>query len=183
MAKIRFPQLHDHGFLARTLKVPAAQLAEELGCRPSTVKQYRQEHRLLQQPRWNDVQLELLAHFYGHSPVACLCEGLRRTRRAVYLCAQRSGLKSGKVHRASPAARARFWPAWQGHIRDNLSRWAEDGVAEGALDLLWRPPTEFLRCQECAHLSECRASTGIPLRCERLTVREALQAFDTEERS
>ena len=76
MANVRYPQLHDPDFLARTMDVPAAELAAQLGCRPHTVERYRQDHRLLQRTLWSDVELDLLARFYGLCPVACLCQAL-----------------------------------------------------------------------------------------------------------
>jgi len=95
----------------------------------------------------------------------------------VYTYAYRHGLKADRTLRTSNEARARFWAAWQGYIECNWGRWVQAGMAEGALELLWRPATPFPSCHDCPHLSHCRATRGRPVPCERLTLREALNTL------
>jgi hypothetical protein len=176
-----YPQLHDPEFLANTRHLSAAQLAEQVGCQPQTVDWYRKLYQVLRNPNWSEVEVEILTHFYGRSPVACIAAGVRRPRQGVYNCAHRLGLKGGGAPRATDNTRAHFWTGWQAHILENMTRWVQEGLAEQALELLWRPPTRYLGCQDCAHLPECQGNTRKPVRCERLTVREYLQYFHTEE--
>jgi len=177
MPDIEFPQLHDLSFLRETLHIPAHQLATELGCDPLTVEKYRQMHGLLQRPRWTQVEIELLTHFYGHFPAAYICHALRRSQQAVYTYAYRHGLKADTTPHPAPQVRASFWATWQQTIQRNWSHWAREGLAEGALDLLWRPATAFPSCQGCPHLPTCRSRADNPLPCEQLTVREILSSL------
>jgi len=131
---------------------------------------------------WTQAAVELLTRFYGRFPTAYIALALRRTHKAVSTYAHRHGLSAANAPRAalypSPTAHARFWAAWQHAIRANWNRWAQEGAAEGALDLLWRPPSPSLDCSDCPHRPHCRAGPGPyapPLPCERLTVRDALE--------
>jgi hypothetical protein len=177
-----YPQLHDPVFLSRTLTIPAADLAAQLGCQPATVQCAREEHRVLRMPPWNDVEVELVSSFYGRCPTDCIAEALRRTRRSIYSCAHRLGLSARALHRATPDSRARFWADWQSHIRRHLDRWVREGASTQAFEILWQPAWSTTDCDCCPHLRECRGNAHMPVRCERLTVGEYLQHVHGQER-
>jgi hypothetical protein len=177
MPDIFFPQLHDANFLRETLHLPAAELAAQLGCHPLTVEKYRHVAGLVRRPRWSEVEVELVSHFYGKFPTAYIALGLRRSKQAVYTYAYRHGLRAGNTPRPSGRALARFWAVWQGVIQRNWCRWVQEGVAEQAFGLLWRPATAFRSCQDCPHLPGCQCQADKPLPCERLTVREVLSTI------
>jgi hypothetical protein len=181
MCLVVYPQLHEREFLARTMFMPTAQLAAQLGCWPATVETCRRDHGLLHRAAWNRVHLGLLSQFYGRFRVAFIAEGLRRTERAVYACAHRLGLKGGRGHGASGEARSRFRPAWRRAICRNWIRWEAAGLTDHALGVLWRSPAAFVPCEDCAHRSECQPKACGTLPCERLTVGEYLQYCHTRE--
>ena len=180
MPSTLYPQLHDREFLTRTLSISAADLATQLGCQPATVEWAGQEHRVLQMPPWDEVEVELLSRFYGRCPTVCIAEALRRTRGSIYSCAHRLGLSSKAMQRATPTSCDRFWTSWQRHIRRNLDRWSREGSSAQAFEILWQPAKAMMNCEDCLHRRECEGNRHGALRCERLTVGEVLQQLHTE---